>query len=45
MSNLHNLEQRKRNIMAFAAQPFTHASVGKIKYDPNIKMSLYKFLS
>jgi len=31
--------------MAFAAQPITHAYVGKRKYDPDIKMSLYKFLS
>ena len=28
--------------MAFAAQPITHAYVGKRKYDPDIKMSLYK---
>jgi hypothetical protein len=45
MSNLHNLEQRKRNITAFAAQPITHAYTGRRKYDPDIKISLYKFLS
>jgi hypothetical protein len=45
MSNLHNLENRKRNGIAFAAQPITHAYVGNRKYDPDRKTYWYKFLN